>query len=506
MPQPRPRVSRNCGNCRAIKRRCDQQRPQCGQCTRLGEQCRGYRDPWELVFRDQTNRTIQRSRIHATRPQSPSAAAPTEMVHSPLPPPNPCPNMDQIGVNYFLHHFVTDDHSPSRGYLKYIPATLGANDDHPSLVASLAAVGLGALANSGHQPELARQARLKYAEAIRSVNAALASPVESVKDSTLMAVISLGVFEHFSQFDSWVRHVEGAAALAVLRGRDQFARSPLAILLFTQVRTDMIIACTRLSRPFPDDLRKLQEEATKHVDPANAIWHIGILATWCVDLLARVMKNPDPALWPEILAAALALRQDFQRGMDMLAVQEPYFTATTNELMMAGLLAERHSRLIYADRTDLYPSVWSIRAWNNARCIQIILCEVICYLLKSLLAREVAAPAACVQLRQQQLYETREILSRLSEDVLATVPQAMGIVSSPSSPFEFSANNPSPGTSVSGAYMLIWCLYMAGISEATAGRARKWIIQRFQEIVQVSGIELASPLLAEVMKKDQTSR
>ncbi|KAJ5621564.1 hypothetical protein N7528_006347 [Penicillium herquei] len=54
--------STSCANCRAVKRRCDKKEPHCGQCVRMGQECHGYRDQWELVFRDQTKQTIQRSK------------------------------------------------------------------------------------------------------------------------------------------------------------------------------------------------------------------------------------------------------------------------------------------------------------------------------------------------------------------------------------------------------------------------------------------------------------
>lgn len=107
-----------------------------------------------------------------------------------------------MGVNYFLLDFVSGGRSPSRGYLlNYIPtASYSADLEHPTLVTSMAAVGLVALATQ--QPELVSHARNKYSEAIRHLNFALASPVEAVKDSTLMSVISLGVFEHISNSES----------------------------------------------------------------------------------------------------------------------------------------------------------------------------------------------------------------------------------------------------------------------------------------------------------------
>ncbi|KAJ5102054.1 hypothetical protein NUU61_004276 [Penicillium alfredii] len=57
----RKRISTSCANCRAVKRRCDKQHPYCGQCVRLGQDCPGYRDEWDLIFRDETNHTIRRA-------------------------------------------------------------------------------------------------------------------------------------------------------------------------------------------------------------------------------------------------------------------------------------------------------------------------------------------------------------------------------------------------------------------------------------------------------------
>ncbi|RAL13442.1 Zn(II)2Cys6 transcription factor [Aspergillus homomorphus CBS 101889] len=507
---PRPRVSRSCGNCRAIKRRCDQQRPHCGQCTRLREKCPGYRNPWELIFRDQTDQTIQRFQKRELK----YTAAGVVPHISPSPHTlNPCPNMEQVGVNYFLHHFVTGDHRASRGYLNYVPAALGARDNHPTLVVSLAAVGLVALANSTHQPELVRHARVKYAEAIRSVNTALASPTESVKDSTLMAVISLGVFEHFSQFDSWTRHVQGAAALMVLRGKDQFSsshghNSPVAILLFNQVRADMVVACMHSNRPFPEDMRALQEEASKHVDASSAFWRLGVLATQCVDFLWRVTEStgPNKTLWRDLLDAALVLQHDFQAVMGLLAVREPYVTIVpTTQQGVTARMADPD--LIYNGRADLYSTSWTIKVWNNARNLQMIVSEIICYLVRKLLAMDSAAPVnTCAARSQYQLllHETLGILFRLGEDILATVPQVLGIISSPSEPDPFvNTNAASLGVSVSGGYLLTWCLYMVGKSPATANQARKWIIRCFRNIVQGSGIGMGLPLLEEIVRIDR---
>ncbi|KAL4873650.1 hypothetical protein BDV12DRAFT_192093 [Aspergillus spectabilis] len=480
----RARASRNCANCRAVKRRCDKQFPHCGQCIRLKEDCPGYRDEWELVFRNQTDQTIKRSKEKMT---------PKTNKHSPPRPYLLSPHMDQIGVNYFLHHFVTSDQCSSRGYLNYVPTVFNADGEHPTLVASMAAVGLMALANSTQQPELVSHARVKYSEAIRSVNAALASPVESVKDSTLMSVISLGVFEHFSDFNSWVRHVQGAAALMVVRGKSQFCRTA-AIPMFHQVRTDLAIACMHRSKQFPADMEKLQEDASMYTDTSSPHWLLGVLATRCVSLLWRVDNNKGVVPWPDLLDEATALQRDFQLVFGVLAIQEPYTTTRG---------AAGDADLVYNDRFDLYRTPWAIRIWNNARNLQMIVCEIVCYLLnKVLVVTPDLAPATCAQIKAK-LQETLQILSQLSDDILATVPQVLGVVSPV--PESCLAVNSPLGASVAGGYILTWGLYMVGKSPATAAQTRKWIIRRLGDIVKYSGIALARQLLDDIVKIDQSA-
>lgn len=75
----------------------------------------------------------------------------------------------------------------------------------------MAAVRLVALATQ--QPELVSHVHNKYSEAICHLNFALASPIKAVKDSTLILVILLEVFEHILNFELWVQHIKGAAAL-----------------------------------------------------------------------------------------------------------------------------------------------------------------------------------------------------------------------------------------------------------------------------------------------------
>jgi hypothetical protein len=101
--------------------------------------------------------------------------------------------------------------------------------------------------------------RAKYAETIRNVNAALSSPVESIKDSTLLSVISLGVFEHVSEHKLRSQYVQGAAALVVARAKTNPSIRP--ILMFNQVRSDLVLACVHGEKTIPENIIELLEVA-----------------------------------------------------------------------------------------------------------------------------------------------------------------------------------------------------------------------------------------------------
>ncbi|KAJ5569504.1 transcriptional regulator family: Fungal Specific TF [Penicillium hispanicum] len=482
--QGRARASKNCANCRAVKRRCDLQRPSCGQCIRARETCHGYRDDWQLVFRDQTDRTIKRSKEKRTK-----KVARTQVVHSPPSIYSLSPSMDDVGVNYFLRNFVVGGKPLARGCLNYIPSVYRADGEHPTLVTSMAAVGLVALANSTQQPSLVSHARAKYTEAIHRVNAALASPVESVRDSTLMSVISLGVFEHVYEHQSWERHVRGAAALVVMRGKGQFT-SPAAIQMFNQVRADMLVSCLDVIKPFPQDLLELQEEAAKYADTLGASWTSGVLGTRCTNLYTRLMDTSRSIPQSDLLEEATVLERDYRKFFASLAMEEPYTT-----IREAGGDAE----LVYNGRFDLYQDSWAIRVWNNARNIYIILCRILCHLLAKTLTTDL--PPGTRELMELKMQKTMRAQLRAGDDIVATVPQALEFVSSTSEPGACSGL--SFHSSVSGGYMLTWCLYLVGTCAVTVPEKRRWIIRRLQYIGRTTRISMALKLVQDIIQMDQ---
>ena len=143
-------------------------------------------------------------------------------VETPVPKFSMFPTIEERALSFFsnnsstwLRNFdVTDD-----------LCTQTSTGEH--LLASMSAVGLASFSHSVHAPELMVRARREYVSALRLTNSALRSPTEVKKDSTLFSVMILSIFERVTgnterSLAAWAEHVNGAAALVKLRGKDQF--------------------------------------------------------------------------------------------------------------------------------------------------------------------------------------------------------------------------------------------------------------------------------------------
>lgn len=354
---------------------------------------------------------------------------------------------------------------------------------YPTLAASMAAVGLAALAKASQQTELASRARVQYANAIEGVNSALASPTESLKDNILMSVISLGLFDFTSSFESWLQHIQGAAALVVRRGKSQFS-SMASITMFNQVRADVVASCIQCLQPFPDDLLQLQEEASKHADCSSPAWIAGMLASRCATLLWRVREQQGGPKH-DFLEQAIVLRHDLQRLSEALRKEEPYTVIHESDM---------DHEVAYQGRLDLYRSSWAIRVWNNIRILQTVVSEILLYLLHSCISTE--TELSVQSHLKQTLHETLQHLKKLGDDMLATLPQALGLVTP--SVDQGSFVHYSQHARISGGHMMTWCLYTVGKSPIIKSETRRWIVRQLKKFEKGAGITMAIRFIEEI--------
>ncbi|KAJ5753444.1 uncharacterized protein N7511_007597, partial [Penicillium nucicola] len=248
--------STGCYLCRKRKIKCDEAHPECRNCIIYRRPCPGYRP--DAVFRNETKKVERlvkngnhasasnssnnsnsesNSGTQAHTPDSESSVIvagrrrpgniqsnPTLTLYSPADS-----NWEQRALCYFFDQFTIKADGEDGGHLDYLPPLyareIGQGGRTPSscLRWAVDATALMTLANAKNAPPLMNKARLGYGKALRSLQEALASPTDAVKDETFASVVLLSLYEDISgeRNGLFSSHTAGFEFLMKLRGEGQ---------------------------------------------------------------------------------------------------------------------------------------------------------------------------------------------------------------------------------------------------------------------------------------------
>lgn len=101
-------------------------------------------------------------------------------------------SVDDRATSYTFKYFIGQN--TNLGGLPYIPRLLDS-DPSPNLIASIKAIGLAVMSNRHMAPGLMQSAYSEYSTALLATNRALQDPARYKSDSTLAAVMLLGMYE-----------------------------------------------------------------------------------------------------------------------------------------------------------------------------------------------------------------------------------------------------------------------------------------------------------------------
>ena len=138
------------------------------------------------------------------------------------------PVADELAIShFFMTHSIGFETLPGEQLGLY--EDVSHNNMNELLLTCIKAVGLASLPSEIKSTYLRNEASKQYLNAIQLTNAALASPADARKDSTLIATIILSEFELLrgcepKSIRTWEHHVNGAAAILKLRGPQQMSK------------------------------------------------------------------------------------------------------------------------------------------------------------------------------------------------------------------------------------------------------------------------------------------
>ncbi|KAF8852291.1 hypothetical protein BDZ45DRAFT_659452 [Acephala macrosclerotiorum] len=571
--------SKGCSHCRRRKIRCDVGVPACGQCIKAQKECPGYRNMLDLSFRNESEDVIKKAKAKSRRSPparskeaspvpskaiqdaaTPNAASPSSSTIVPSTPQltynfvdfptmffdnidywlntNPVssdlsifslqPTIEEDGVNYFMFNFVRMPNGPSHGHFYYIEDLCRSGGFDDTLQSAMTAAGLAGHATKTQSSPLMSRARREYAAALRKINASLKSPTEALKDSTLLAIIIVAIFESIAgakdlSLREWTEHVNGAATLVKLRGRNQL-KHPGGLSLFMHATSHVIISCVQREIPMPTQLIELRAEAFSYlpVDPASR--QMRMMDEYTIFRGAVKSGSFDG---PEAI---------IKRALEIDNSLIESFTDAPNDWLYETVFTDTDCEVVFGGSYDIYYDHWISQMWNAMRTTRIMLHETI----RSQLIKGFTSTPQIFTAEEfrTQFQTSANICMNMRDDIFRSVPQHLGFVvrkpftSSPpgmsdlfseiqSSTPQFQAFKPTSFTdllldeafnaplpppkeylhpdpthpSISG-YFLLWPLYVAGITCVGTMAHRTFVANTLQYVGEKIGIRAGSNLAA----------
>ena len=274
------------------------------------------------------------------------------------------------------------------------------------LSSAVQAVGLAYLWHQVYSDTALADARECYVLALKETNKALNSSTERMKDSTLIAILLLDLFERITDCQlqtksSWMSHVNGALAIVKLRGLKHF-NGPFAYRILQRMSSNFMLGYVASSLPVPCEIIAIRDYVGHHFQGQGAMRLFSDLTGQYANLRCHISQSSLTG--DEKVEAIQALDKDLKIAVTKMPPVWQYITTIPNSI----------SERIFGIHVDFYPQRNTCLAWNVLRVIRILLNEMLIEHNSSLLTGE--SFTALIRTSQENIQE-------LTDEICASVPQ-----------------------------------------------------------------------------------
>ncbi|KAF7876364.1 hypothetical protein EAF04_001457 [Stromatinia cepivora] len=535
------RPSRGCYLCRSRRVKCDENKPGCGNCRRLNRECPGYRPIFDVMHRNENSKQLKRflaiakttpAAVQTTRPnhrsQSSSGIIPpvqrrprqnsrfdtqrlVEAIHNrtqSLYPPLTAA-LEERAICFFLSNYVLIPHGPIKcGFLWFLLPLMKLQ---PSAILSdsLSAVALATFGNQPNARMLKPKAEQAYSKALRQVTNAIGDPKQVAEDTTLAAVLLLGLFENMTDslvkenqgWNSWNSHANGATAL--LKVRD--VRGPMTSItseLVWTVKSHLNLSCL-LNGKVSDIPIEWNEVLATIGNQAS-----GNLPIICNDLQAKVARARVEC--DKLMTSAKRTAQDFENVLNLMqrakAIEKGYLEwaestpADWRYKPIGWIDAIPEEKLAgskyFPGKIDKYSELWTAHIWNLSRGSRL--------LNHSTIVRCAAWLCSPQDYRTTVEYEKAMIVGKeMIRDVIASVPNCLSeipkAIDEPSpSGHSFACGEESSAYAKGlSALFIMWPLFSVATSDFVTKAQRTWVLGRMKYATEELGVSQGSTIYSE---------
>ncbi|KAJ5598710.1 Chondroitin AC/alginate lyase [Penicillium hordei] len=487
---------------------CDRLEPVCSQCRRAGKPCGGYRDVPFFMFRNENDKAARRSaeakaKTEARRKLEDSAALesdistpgsgadrspsdalvcrsrgqliPTPRIIAPLSIP-----LEDQGLRFFVNRFVTrianrTGRSLHEGNLQPSPhlGTVALDQSSRDAVVS---VGLAALSNVNNDRELRILSREKHAMVIKAVREVVENPAQANPDRTFHLIVMLSLYEMVScapsQLDSWIVHMDGAAALLKqstfrlsLKNLNHRAHLQFYFVSIVRYFSKRVVSPDILNWS-PDLVPSAPPDILPGVD--------------LVDILVRFTKfdayvhhqKPDARA---VVDSALLFEDELREWETHLPLDWSFTVKESNTC-----------EYTFRGQYHVYKDMWVTRIFNHYRWARLLVNETILSQISKM-----ARPTENDKIQRQRALHT---IACMAIEICAGSASQEAIFA------QGVAEDPSHTPLLNGTFMLLFPLGIAGGTAGTPDEVHDWVVEALERIGCTVGIRRALEMIPQLKK------
>lgn len=417
--------SAGCVTCKTRRVKCDEGKPHCWRCQRLGIECGGYKT--KVLFRDQNYR------FNLVKRDSDVDIGGSMVV---LPP---SPSVPDTAVDFYLRHYATygRDIAYARGFFEVLVPVYRSQTHDSALshaVSALSSLVLALWRLGSYAADNSQASKDAYVKAVASLRRAIADPKQVQKPATLLAALALQFYENITAIFTFRlaprAHHDGAISLIGSRAPGQMSaivgEYPRKFVMHLEISSAM-----RRKRPVPSAVTSSLEKKVPTAMPYNLSDTLDGIVAAIAGIQAALLEPSKPRRSDQ---AQKVLMTEAKRIDGQLLTWARSIPRHWKPLTLVSGNDFLPSIPNYMDLCDGYPSCQIANIWNLWRLQRLTLVKLILGIVDLPSIDKTAWPLDEHHLNiPKDLAEYREIVQDLVDSVCRSVPFYLGNRTTPSS-------------------------------------------------------------------------
>lgn len=369
-----------CSTCKQRHVKCDQAKPDCRFCLRLGLVCGGYQvQSSKLKFRDQTVKFPGQTQSAPRRKKTTDPQY--DMIPTLTPAPRPMIDLD-TAVPFFLMHFadVGRDLGSTGGFFEMLIPVYRSQPQHSALSLTLSAVSLDMLGMWRHDTGRFQSWRKVYAKAIERLRVSLDDPAERGMPATMLAVLLLQFHERLAAVHGRrpveFTHHDGAISLLPFADSGELNKMIHTYMQRHIVHNEVTLSIHQKKLPQPLVCSRLGDTSSMAA-PKNPNSELDIICASVAELQANALRFFTQGPTGHALSRGLKRYwAEAQLIEDQLLAWERGVPQDWRPLTLNAAQDFDVSIPSYKSVCDIYPSCQIASIWNLWRLQRLLLSKI----------------------------------------------------------------------------------------------------------------------------------